>query len=130
MFRAYVQNHPQSALAHFALGRATADAAELRHAVRLQPRMAEAHNELGVVLEAQRDFAGAIAAFQRAAALTPRNPVPHYRLSRLYARTGDSARAAAERALHQKLAAEEKADMDRRQAATKHLKLKVRPQPE
>jgi tetratricopeptide (TPR) repeat protein len=130
LFRGYVQHRPQTALGHFALGRATGDASELQHALRLQPRMAEAHNELGIVLEAQRDFPGAIAAFQRAAALAPRNPVPHYRLSRLYARTGDSSRAATERALHEKLAAEEKAELDRRQAATKHLKLKVRPQPQ
>lgn len=127
LFAAYAKTHPQSALAHFALGRATGDVEQLRQAVRLAPRMPEAQLELGNVLETQRDFPGAIAAFRRAAALAPANPVPHFRLSRLYARTGDSARADAERALHEKLSAEEKAELDRRQAATKHLKLTVRP---
>ena len=125
LFAAYARRHPGSALAHFALGRATADAAELRQAIKLDPRFPDAHIELGSVLESQRDFAGAIAAFRRAVDLAPKNPIPHYRLSRLYVRTGDSAKAEVERALHEKLSAEEKAELDRRQAATKHLKLQV-----
>jgi eukaryotic-like serine/threonine-protein kinase len=127
LFTAYAKTHARSALAHFALGRATGDVAELREAVKLDPRRADAHLELGIVLEKQNDFAGAIEVLRRAADLAPKNPVPHYRLSRLYARTGDSVRADAERALHEKLSAEEKAELDRRQAATKHLDLKVRP---
>lgn len=125
LFEDYAKRHPRSALGHFALGSATGSAAELQHAIRLNPRFMEAHLELGSVLEKERDFPGAIAAFERAAQLSPRNPVPHYRLSRVYARTGDSARAEAERALHKKLAAEEKAELDRRQAATQHLNLRV-----
>ena len=125
LFGAYAKRHPRSALAHFALGRATADAAELRLAIKLDPQLAEPHVELGSVLETQRDFPGAIAAFQSAARLAPGNPVPHYRLARLYDRTGQPEKAAAERALHEKLSAEEKAELERRQAATKHLKLQV-----
>jgi tetratricopeptide (TPR) repeat protein len=127
LFTAYTRKHPQSAIGHFALGRATGDAAALQKAIKLDPSRAEAHAELGAVLESKRDFTGAIAAFQRAAELAPKDPVPHYRLSRLYARTGDSAKADAERALHEKLAAEEKAESDRRQGATQHLRLQVRP---
>jgi tetratricopeptide (TPR) repeat protein len=127
LFRDFVKTHPRSALAHFALGRATADADELRQAIKLNPRIADIHIELGTLLETRRDFAGAIDAFRRAADLAPKNPIPHYRLSRLYARTGDLAQADAERALHEKLSAEEKAELDRRQAATKHLNLTVRP---
>jgi tetratricopeptide (TPR) repeat protein len=125
LFTAYAKRHPRSALAHFAVGRALADAAALRRAIRLDPRLADAHIELGAVLETQRDFPGAIAAFQSAAKLVPKNPAPHYRLSRLYARMGDSKKADGERALHEKLSAEEKAELDRRQAAAKHLKLQV-----
>jgi cytochrome c-type biogenesis protein CcmH/NrfG len=127
LFAGFARRHPGNALAHFALGRATADAAELRQAINLDPRRADAYLELGSVLETGKDFSGAIDAFRRAGELSPRNPVPHYRLSRLYARMGDSARADAERAIHEKLAAEEKAELDRRQAATKHLKLTVQP---
>jgi tetratricopeptide (TPR) repeat protein len=127
LFTAYANRHPKSAIAHLALGSATRNAAALRKAIALNPRIPDAHIELGAVLEAERDYTAAIAAFQRAVVLAPKNPVPHYRLSRLYARTGDSARADAERALHEKLTAEEKAELDRRQAATKHLNLTVRP---
>ena len=127
LFTSYAKSHPRSAMGHFALGSATRDAAELRRSIQLNPRFAGAFIELGAVLETQRDFTGAIAAFRRASALAPKNPVPHYRLSRLYARTGDSAKAEAERALHEKLSAEEKAELDRRQAATPHLKLTVQP---
>jgi cytochrome c-type biogenesis protein CcmH/NrfG len=127
LFSAFARKHPKSALAHFALGSATRNAAELRTAIRLNPRMPEGHMELGTILEAERDYNGAILCFRRAAALAPKNPVPHYRLSRLYARTGDSVRAEQERALHEKLSAEEKAELDRRQAATQHLDLSLRP---
>lgn len=127
LFAAYAKRHPHSAVAHLALGHATADIAQLRQAIKLDPKMMDAHVELGALLEANRDFKGAIAAFRRAAALAPSNPVPHYRLSRLYARTGDSVQADTERALHEKLSAEEKAELDRRQAAGRHLQLTVRP---
>lgn len=127
LFSGYAQGNPGSALGHFALGRATSDAAELRRAIELNPRMPDAHMELGSVLEKQKDYAGAITSFRRASGLAPKNPVPHYRLARLYARTGDAEKAAFERELHEKLAAAEKAELDRRQAATQHLQLTVRP---
>ena len=127
LFSSYAKRHPTNALAHLALGRATADADALNAAIKLNPKSAEAHFELGVVLEARKDFPAATKAFERAAELAPKNPVPHYRLARLYARAGNSAKAEAERALHEKLAAEEKARLDERQAATKHLNLTVRP---
>ena len=127
MFAAYVKKHPRSALAHLAFGRATANAEALRTALKLNPKSAEAHYELGVVFELKKDFPSAIESFKRAAELAPRNPVPHYRLARLYARTGKPEKAEAERAVHEKLGAEEKARLDAQQAATKHLKLTVRP---
>lgn len=127
LFRSYVKAHPKSGLAHFALGRATEDVAELQYALKLNPRNAEAYVALGSLLESQRDYPAAITAFRRAAQLAPASPVPHYRLSRVYTRTGQSAKAETERALHEKLAAQEKSALDRRQAATKHLRLEVKP---
>ena len=127
LFKEFARKHPKSAISHFAIGSATRDAAALRTAIRLNPRVPEAHIELGAILEAERDYVAAITAFRRAAALAPKNPVPHHYLSRLYARTGDAARAQAERALHEKLATEEKAALESRQAATQHLQLSVRP---
>jgi len=127
LFTAYARTHANSDVGHLALGRATGDLTELQRAVKLNPRRPDAYIELGALLETKRDFPAAITAFRRAAELSPKDSVPHYRLARLYARTGDTARAEAERSAHEKLAAEEKAELDRRQAATKHLQLSVRP---
>jgi cytochrome c-type biogenesis protein CcmH/NrfG len=77
LFSGYVKRRPESAAGHLALGRASEDVAELRTAIRLNPRSSDAHIELGSVLETKRDFVGAIAAFRKAADLAPRNPVPH-----------------------------------------------------
>lgn len=112
---------PRNPWGHFALGKLRQDAALLQRALALNPRFGEAHFELGAVLEGQRDWPAAIRSFLAASQLAPKNPAPHYRLARLYARTGDRTRADAERALHEKLAAEEKAAVDQRQSTTKHL---------
>lgn len=127
IFATYARRNPQDPLGHLALGRLNRDATELRRAIALNPRLAEAHLELGIALESSGDYPGATASLQRAAQLSPKNPVPHFRLARLYARAGKDDSAAAERALHKKLAAEEQAELDRRQAATRHLDLKVSP---
>jgi tetratricopeptide (TPR) repeat protein len=127
LFTLYAKRHPRSALAHLALGRATADADVLRTAVELNAKSAEAYFELGLALEANKHFPAAAEAFQRAAELDPRDPVPHYRLARLYARTGNSSKAMAENGLHDKLAIQEKARLHARHSGTKHVKLALQP---
>ncbi|MDX1980317.1 MAG: tetratricopeptide repeat protein [Bryobacteraceae bacterium] len=121
LFSGYAKRNPESATGQFALGKLKADAAILRRAVQLNPRFAEAYFELGTVLESARDYPRALESYHKAAQFAPRNPAPHHRLSRIYARTGEKVKAEQERALHEKLSAEEKASLDRRQAATKHL---------
>ena len=59
--------------------------------------------ELGVLLFQLRDYAGAARAWERCAALEPRNATVHYRLSLVYRRLGKHEAAEAERALHGKL---------------------------
>src|SRR5688572_16635401 len=59
-FAAFAQAKPESATAHFLLGKATGDAVELRRAIALDAFAWEAHFELGNVLEQQRDFPAAI----------------------------------------------------------------------
>ena len=121
LFQAFASAQPRNALGQFALGKLRADAVLLRRAVELNPRLVEAHFELATVLESQRDWPAAITSYRAAAQLSPRNPAPHYRLARIYARTGDKVKAEHERTLHEKLVAEERAEVERRQAATKHL---------
>ncbi len=126
-FASFSRAHPKNFLGFFLSGKASHSEAALRKAIELNPGFWESHLELGNLLEASHDFAGAARSYQAAAKLAPKNPVPHYRLSRVYARMGDPAKASAERALHEKLSSDEKAELDRRQAAARHLDLKVNP---
>ncbi|MBM3759671.1 MAG: tetratricopeptide repeat protein [Acidobacteria bacterium] len=106
-FQRFVKNQPNSAVGHYALGKAKGDVAELRRALALAPGLADAHLELGQLLEKTAKVSEAIREYERAASLSPKDPVPHYRLSRLYARQGKTALAEAARQRHQKLSAQE-----------------------
>ena len=67
--------------------------------------------ELGQLLERERDFAGAAAAYEKAIALNAHVPEPHYRLARMYDRLRQPANAARERRIHEKLLAQPKEGM-------------------
>jgi tetratricopeptide (TPR) repeat protein len=127
VFAEYAKRHPKNYLGAFLLGKANQSEADLRRAIELNPRFWEAHFELGCVLQAKRDYASAANSFREAINLAPDKSTPHYRLAQVFDRTGQHERAAKERQVHDRLAAEEKAELDRRQAATKHMDLKVKP---
>ncbi|MFN0111318.1 MAG: tetratricopeptide repeat protein [Blastocatellia bacterium] len=113
----FVTRHPQNALAHFYYamslwkGRrdttaSTADVKEiealLRAALRLEPKLAAAHLELGLLLADQQNTAAAIRSLLQAVRLNPALPKAHYRLMQLYQRTGQKAQAAQSLAAFQK----------------------------
>lgn len=106
-FETFVKKQPNSATGHFALGKAKSDEAELRRAIALAPNHADAHFELGQLLEKAGKLPEAVREYERAASLSPKDPVPHYRLSRLYTRQGKTALAAAARQRHETLMANE-----------------------
>ena len=54
-----------------------------RRAVSLAPRLAKAHLNLGVGLEASGDAAGALAAYEKALAIDPASPAANYNLGKL-----------------------------------------------
>ena len=121
-FAALTKANPQNYTADFLYGKALAfggkrDEAEplLRKSIAENAEFWESHFELGGVLEAKHDFAGAAREFSRAAELNPKNPGAHYRLARVYDRLGKTDEAKAEHALHEKLTQEENAFI-RRQA--------------
>ncbi|MBI2687415.1 MAG: tetratricopeptide repeat protein [Acidobacteria bacterium] len=126
VFETYAKAHPRNYLGHFLYGKAAADAPALTRSIALAPDFWESHFELGAVLESSRNFQGAAVEYEKAARLAPKNPVPQYRLFRVYSRLGQTAKATAARQLHERLAAQEKEELDKRQAETKHLDLKVR----
>jgi tetratricopeptide (TPR) repeat protein len=133
-FRRFAESNPASPNAHFVLGKALAvegsDAAlaekSLRRSIAINQNHWEAHFELATLLERKRDFPAAAEEFRRSAALSPRSPAPHYRLARVYDRLGRTSDAAAERALHERLLAEEKASLEKHAAGVKRLELVIR----
>jgi len=108
--RRFVDAHPKHALAHFhyamSLWKGSAEALVtkdvqqvetlLRRAVMLDPRMAKAFFELGVLLADQQRYPEAIRNLRRAAELQPDLSQARYRLAQLYQRTGQKDLAARE----------------------------------
>lgn len=94
--RAFLQ-----ALRHHQSGRLEEAAADYKRVIALKPQYAEAHNNLGIVLVAQRRIAEAIARYRQALLLSPDNPSIHNNLGLALAADGsiDEAAAQYERAL-------------------------------
>jgi tetratricopeptide (TPR) repeat protein len=79
----------------------------LNKSLSLKEDDAEAHYLLGLLLERRNEFEQAASHLERSVALNPKDPAPHYRLARVYARLGRKEDSARERALHEKLGEEE-----------------------
>jgi tetratricopeptide (TPR) repeat protein len=82
-------------LAFAADGETAAAKRELKRAAELLPRDDEVQFQLGLQLENEDDFAGALALHLRAIELNPIHPGPRTRLVALYERLGDPAAAGA-----------------------------------
>ena len=98
----FVRHAPNDAHNQRLLGSSYADVgrnaeaiAHLEQALRLNPRLAEAHNDLGGVLLAERRTTEALAHFQQAVALAPRDEHLHFNLGKVLdavGRRGDAER--------------------------------------
>ena len=86
----------------------------LEKSISLKSDSAEAQFELGCLMERKHDYPKAAELLEKSIQLDPQNPVAHYRLARVYDRLGKKEQADAERALHERLSAREKQDLDRR----------------
>jgi tetratricopeptide (TPR) repeat protein len=105
---------------------ATQAEALLRRSIGLNPNFWESQFELGVLLEAKKDYADAARHLEQAIQLNPKAPTPHYRLARVYDRLGQPEKAQAERALHERLTAEERSAIEKHAAGLKRLELVVK----
>jgi tetratricopeptide (TPR) repeat protein len=65
----------------------------LQKAIALDPKMATAYLQLGILYDSRRQFPDAASALERAIALDPNLEEAHYRLAQIYRRTGDDAKA-------------------------------------
>jgi tetratricopeptide (TPR) repeat protein len=75
----------------------------LEKAVRLNPRVAVAHLELGNLYAQRKQDNNAIASFREAIRLDPNSEMPHYKLAQIYRDLNQLARAEQELLLYQRL---------------------------
>jgi hypothetical protein len=90
------QNQRMLGSSYADVGRTAEAVAHLEEAVRLDPRLAAAHNDLGGALLVQRRLPEALAQFRLAAALAPQDEHFHYNLARVLdagIRAGDFAQS-------------------------------------
>ena len=102
-FRSELENNPEHPLALAYLGdteirlnRSQEAVPYLEHAVRIQPSVAIAHLDLGVIYEGQGNNGDALREFKAAERLSPDDPSIHWRLGRFYQSTGRNVDAKAE----------------------------------
>jgi tetratricopeptide (TPR) repeat protein len=86
----------------------------LRKSISLDPRLADAHLQLGILLHDRRRDQEAIPEFQAAIRLKPDDPDPHYRLAQAYIRAGDKERGQEEFQLYDKLHKQQVNDTEKR----------------
>jgi tetratricopeptide (TPR) repeat protein len=75
----------------------------LRKSISVDPRLADAHLQLGVLLHDLHRDQEAVPEFQAAIRIKPDDPDAHYRLAQAYVRTGDKERGQEEFQLYDKL---------------------------
>jgi tetratricopeptide (TPR) repeat protein len=132
--RRFAELEPTNARANFyyaaSLWKKKSDAGQaealLKKALQLDPTLAGAHLQLGIIYFARRDFSQAIAAFQRAIAIDPRVEEAHYRLAQTYARTGENGKAQKEFELHNQLAKESAQQVERERREIQQFVIELR----
>jgi len=100
----------------------------LEKAVALDPKLAEGYLQLGILYSERKDFAKAIAAYQRALEANPRMEQAHYRLAQTYRLTGQNAKAQNELRLYEQISQEEAAQIDRERSEIKQFVYTLRDQ--
>jgi tetratricopeptide (TPR) repeat protein len=88
----------------------------LRKAIALDPKLADAHLQMGNLYADQHDYHDSIPEYERALELNPDQPDAHYRLATDYVHVGDKDHADQEFAVYQKQRAEHLANSDKERA--------------
>jgi tetratricopeptide (TPR) repeat protein len=88
----------------------------LKKSISLDPKLADAHFQLGNLYSDQNKYAEAIAEYVRARELNPDLADAYYRLGQAYVRTGQKERAQVEFQTYQRLRQQHLADLDQQRA--------------
>ena len=88
--------HLDLAVSLISLNRLSEAEKNLRQAIGYDPRLPQAHYQLGRVLEMQGQYEASAQSLGQAATLDPAYPEPHYLLGRIYHRLGNEPRSKAE----------------------------------
>lgn len=88
--------HLDLAISLISLNRLLEAEKNLREAIGYDPRLPQAHYQLGRVLEMQGQYEASAQSLNQAAALDPAFPEPHYLLGKIYHRLGNEPRSKAE----------------------------------
>jgi tetratricopeptide (TPR) repeat protein len=93
----------------------------LKTALTLDPKLAEAHQQLGNLYSDQKKYAEAIPQYELALDINPDMTDAHYRLGQAYVRTGAKDRAQQQFDLYQRLRAEHMAELDKQRAEVRQF---------
>jgi tetratricopeptide (TPR) repeat protein len=85
----------------------------LEKAIHLDPTLGSAYVQLGILDAERKDFAGAMAAYQKAIEVSPEDEEAHYRLAQLYRRTGEKSKAEKEVQIYDALSKKAAEDTER-----------------
>jgi tetratricopeptide (TPR) repeat protein len=101
----------------------------LRNAIRLNPKYAAAHLQLGIMHSEQKNYPQAISDYQQALRADPEMEEAHYRLAQAYRRVGDAAKAEAELQSYERVAKESEQKTDRERHEIRQFVYTLRDQP-
>lgn len=85
----------------------------LEKAIHLDPKLAAGYLQLGILYSDRKDFAHAIAAYQKAIAASPESEEAHYRLAQAYRRTDEKLKAQQELQLYQQISRRKEEEVER-----------------
>ena len=100
----------------------------LEKAVALDPKLGEAHLQLGVLYSERKDLPRAIAAYQQATAVSPHMEQAHYRLAQAYRLSGQNDKAQSEVRLYEQISKEKAAQVERERSDIKQFVYRLRGQ--
>ena len=110
-------------------GRATASTERARqlllHATAVDPNYGDCYLQLGILAAAQKDYANAITAYQKALQSDPRSGEAHFRLGVAYDRIGQAEQAKAEYKLHDEIDAENAAMVEQQRREVKQFSIQT-----